>query len=120
MGHRFVGVGVTLVAPQACIAMDVEVKVTLPEDLYRNLRERAVAAGRTVSDLVREAVAAPPSINPQMRAGVNSTGRLDSDELERRRSAFEDLVKLIESTPPFVSEKTDNELIFEYIDEKYG
>ena len=100
--------------------MNVEVKVTLPEDLYRNVRERAVAAGRTVSDLVREALAAPPSINPTTRATTNGTGRLDPDELERRRMAFEDLIKLIESTPPFESEKTDKELILEYIDEKYG
>jgi hypothetical protein len=61
----------------------------LPDDLYRDLAERARREGVSVSRLVREAVRAHLGLPPQPRGGgfEELSGRLA--ELERRVSTLE-------------------------------
>ena len=111
--------------------MTVALEVNLPEDLYAELQSDAERLGRTVEEVLIERAGRGMSLGE----GAAAPGR--SIEVGQATDApppasgpgapaaagilsFEELTRLIESKPPFPSGKTDNELIGEYLDEKYG
>ena len=114
--------------------MQVEVKLNLPQEVHADLVRRAHREGRTLEELLTDRAVAPDTTlggeetpTSALRGGVNTDASSSDkpsttsvDDLGTRRAAYERLLATIEELPPLQTLKTDKELIYEYVDEKYG
>ena len=127
--------------------MNIEVTIDVSEETHARLERQATAEGRTVREIVSDQVAGSvgetPTVPPAQEASTEPS-------LAEKRAAYERIVQLretltpptdeapakptiaekqaalkrlratIDRLPPLPTDKTDKELLYDYIDEKYG
>lgn len=97
--------------------MNIEVTIDISEETHARLEQRATAEGRTVREIASDQVAASvdetPAAPPAHEAPAKPT-------IAEKRAALKRLRATIDRLPPLPADKTDKELLYEYIDEKYG
>ena len=127
--------------------MNIEVTIDVSEETHARLEQRATAEGRTVREIASDQVAesvgetatAPPAhetpakpMIAEKRAAYERVLQLRESRtppvheapakptLAEKQAALKRLRATIEQLPPLPTDKTDKELLYEYIDEKYG